>query len=196
MGEERETPPGETAQGQGTGDGGSLPQSRLRRASSLVRGSQEMGEERETPPGGTAEGQEAQEPVAPAAAQVRAHFDALTAQAAELQKTFPGFSLAEELKNPVFLRMTAPGISIPLADAYYAVHHKELQTAAMQVTAQVTAQKLAASVQAGTLRPDESGGAQAPSVTAFNYASASRQQREALKQRIRAAAAQGKRIFP
>ena len=127
---------------------------------------------------------------------LRTHFDALTTQAAALQKTFPGFSLEDELKNPVFLRMTAPDVNIPLADAYYALHHKELQAAAMQVTAQLTAQKLAASVQAGALRPDETGSAQAPSVTAFSYASASRRQREALKQKIRNAAALGKRIFP
>nr|DAI86512.1 MAG TPA: portal protein [Caudoviricetes sp.] len=49
-----DTPSG-GAEGRETGDGGSLPQSRLRRAGSLVRGSQGMGEESDTLSGGTAE---------------------------------------------------------------------------------------------------------------------------------------------
>ena len=42
----------------------------------------------------------------------------------------------------------------------------------------------------------QEGQAQAPSVTTFDYAHASREQREALKRQIREAAARGEKIYP
>ena len=67
----------------------------------------------------------------------------------------------------------------------------------MEITAQRTAEQMANSIRSGQARPVENGtSAQAPSNTTFDYAHASREQRDALKRRIREAAAQGKKLYP
>ena len=126
-----------------------------------------------------------------------AHIRMLEQQGGAMKAAFPGFDLRRELQNPVFARMTSPNVGISVEDAYYAVHRREIQTAAMQVTAQKTAQKISNAIQAGQRRPAENGtSGQAASVTTFDYSKASRTQREALKQRIRAAAARGEKLYP
>ena len=124
---------------------------------------------------------------------IEQHIQKLEQQGDELKKMFPTFDLKTELQNPAFARMTSPNIGISVEDAYYAVHRNEIQTAAMQATAQRTAQKISNSIQAGSRRPVENGtSSQAPSVTTFDYRNASREQREALKKRIRS----GEKIYP
>ena len=121
------------------------------------------------------------------------HIQKLEQQGEAMKKVFPNFDLRKELQNPTFARMTAPNIGLSVEDAYYAVHRQELQTAAMQVAAQKTAQKISNDIQAGSRRPNENGtSGQAPSVTTFDYRSMSPQQREALKKRIRS----GEKIYP
>ena len=129
---------------------------------------------------------------------LRDHFLSLEQQGEALKKVFPNFDLRTELQNPVFARMTAPGTGImSVEDAYKAVHRKELEAAQSQVIAQQTAQKISNAIQAGSRRPDENGtSGQSASVTAFNYAKASKAQRDALKQQIRAAAARGEKLYP
>ena len=128
---------------------------------------------------------------------IQQHIVKLEQQGEALKKVFPNFDLRTELQNPAFARMTSPNVGISVEDAYYAVHRNEIQAAAMQVTAQKTAEKISNAIQAGSRRPDESGASsQAPSVNTFNYRNASRDQREALKQRIRAAAARGEKLYP
>lgn len=128
---------------------------------------------------------------------VMQHIQRLEQQGEELKKTFPSFDLRKELQNPAFARMTAPNVGVSVEDAYYAVHRNEIQAAAMQVTAQKTAQKISNAIQAGTRRPDENGtSGQAASVTTFNYRNASIEQRNALKKRIREAAARGEKLYP
>lgn len=125
------------------------------------------------------------------------HITRMEQQGQELKKTFPNFDLRTELQNPVFARMTAPNVGISVEDAYYAVHRNEIQKAAMQVTAQKTAEKISNAIQAGSLRPDENGiSGQAPSVTTFDYRNASKEQRDELKRQIRAAAARGEKLYP
>ncbi len=126
------------------------------------------------------------------------HMEKLESQGRELKKIFPSFDLRHELQNPAFRRMTAPGNGImSVEDAYRAVHRKEIDSAAMQVVAQKTAQKISNAIQSGSRRPDEAGTqSQAPSVTTFNYRNASKEEREALKQRIRSAAARGEKLYP
>ena len=125
------------------------------------------------------------------------HIAKLEQQGEAMKAMFPGFDLRKELQNPAFARMTAPNVGISVEDAYYAVHRNEIQTAAMQVTAQRAAQKISNSIQAGQRRPDENGtSGQAPSVTTFDYRNASKEQREALKRRIYEAHAQGKKLYP
>ena len=124
---------------------------------------------------------------------IQQHFAKLEQQAEEMKKVFPNFDLRSELQNPNFVRMTSPNVGISVEDAYYACHRKELQTAAMQVAAQKTAQKISNDIQAGNRRPSENGtSGQAPSVTTFDYRSASPEQRAALKARIRS----GEKIYP
>ena len=125
------------------------------------------------------------------------HFINLERQGEDMKRVFPNFDLQKELENPAFFRMTSPNVGISVEDAYYAIHRNEIQTAAMQVTAQKTAQKISNSIQAGSRRPDESGiSGQAPSVTTFDYRNASAEQRAALKKRIREASARGEKLYP
>lgn len=126
-----------------------------------------------------------------------AHMEILQQQGEALKKTFPSFDLATEMQNPTFSRMTSPSGGVSVEDAYYAIHRKEIQQAAMQVAAQKTAEQMSNAIRSGQNRPVENGTqAQAPSVTAFDYAHASREQREALKRQIREAAARGQKIYP
>ena len=128
---------------------------------------------------------------------IRNHYAGLEQQAKEFQKVIPNFDLATELKNPAFLRMTAPNVGISVRDAYYAVHHDEMQTAAMQATAKATAQNISQNIQARQRRPDENGiSGQAPSATTFDYSKASPEQREAFKRDLRARMARGEKVYP
>lgn len=127
----------------------------------------------------------------------RFHFAELERQAQTLRRTFPQFDLRAELRNPVFARMTAPGVGIGVEDAYYAVHRKELQASAMREASDKTAEMLASAIRSGSRRPIESGAsAQAPSVSAFDYAKASREQRESFKKDLRARIARGEKVYP
>ena len=128
---------------------------------------------------------------------IQQHLIKLEQQGEALKKLFPNFDLRTELQNPAFARMTSPDIGIRVEDAYYAVHRNEIQTASMQIAAQKTAEKLSNAIQSGSRRPDESGvSSQAPSVSTFDYRTASREQREAIKKRIRDAAARGEKLYP
>lgn len=128
---------------------------------------------------------------------IQDHIMGLKRQAEELKKVFPKFDLSTELKNPTFVRMTAPNIGLSLEDAYYAVHRKELQTAAMHATAQATRQQISNAIQANGRRPQENGtSGQAPSVTHFDYSKASKEQRQALKDFIKSEARQGRKVYP
>ena len=127
----------------------------------------------------------------------RLHFADLERQARALRETFPDFDLRAELRNPVFARMTAPGVGIAVEDAYYAIHRKEIHAAAMREASEKTAEKLASAIRAGSRRPNESGAsAQAPSVSTFDYARADREQREAFKKDLLARMARGEKVYP
>ena len=124
---------------------------------------------------------------------IQQHIVKLEQQGEALKKVFPNFDLRTELKNPAFARMTSPNVGVSVEDAYYAVHRNEIMRGAMQVTAQKVTQKISNDIQAGSRRPNENGtSGQAPSVTTFDYRNASREQREALKKRIRS----GEKIYP
>ena len=128
---------------------------------------------------------------------IQQHFVRLEQQAEAMKKVFPNFDLRKELQNPAFARMTSPNVGISVEDAYYAIHRNEIQTAAMQVTAQKTAEKISNAIASGSRRPDESGtSSQAPSVSTFDYAKASREQREAFKRDLRERMARGEKVYP
>lgn len=125
----------------------------------------------------------------------RGHMEGLRQQEAALKEVVPGFELRRELRNPLFARLTSPGVGLSVEDAFYAVHRRELQHRSMQVAAQRTRQLISNAIQSGIRRPEEAG-TQAPTLTRFDYRSASPQQRQALKQEIRRAAAEGRKVYP
>ena len=124
---------------------------------------------------------------------IAGHMEKLRRQGDAMKETHPGFDLAAELRNPAFARLVGPGTDLSVEDAYYAIHRRELQAEA----ARATARKLSNAIRSGSLRPEEGGAAaQSPAVTAFDYSRATKQQREELKARIRAAAAKGEKLYP
>lgn len=128
---------------------------------------------------------------------IQDHIMGLERQAEELKKVFPKFDLRTELRNPTFARMTAPNSGLSLEDAYYAIHRKELQTAAMQATAQATRQQISNAIQANGRRPQENGtSGQAPSVTHFDYSKASPEQRKQFKAYLESERAAGRKVYP
>ena len=125
------------------------------------------------------------------------HFEKLEQQAQKMKEVFPKFELRAEMQNPTFVRMTSPSVGLSVEDAYYAIHRNEIQTAAMQAAAQQTAEKISKSIQSGSRRPEENGtSGNAPSVSTFDYRNASKEQRDALKQAIRRAGAEGRKLYP
>lgn len=128
---------------------------------------------------------------------IRDHVNKVKDQAAELKKLFPGFDLQKEMKDPRFVRMTAPGSGLSVQDAYYAIHREELQMATAQATFNAASKKISNAIQSGARRPAENGtSAQAPSVTTFDYSKASKAQRDAFKEHLRREAAQGRKVYP
>ena len=125
------------------------------------------------------------------------HMLKLDQQANALKAVVPNFDLRTEMQNPTFARLTSPSVGLSVEDAFYAVHRKEMQQQSMQVAAQQTKQMISNAIQSGTNRPDETGtAAQAPSVTKFDYKNATTAQRKALKDEIRRAAAEGRKLYP
>lgn len=121
------------------------------------------------------------------------HFRHLQAQSALLRQTVPDFDLERELENPAFVRLTAPGVGVSLEDAYYTLHRREIEDSALQEKTR----QISNAIRSGSLRPEENGTlTHVPAVTTFDYRSASRDQREALKKQIRMAAARGEKIYP
>lgn len=128
---------------------------------------------------------------------LRDHYDGLVRQAEQLREKYPDFQLSRELADPVFLRLTAPETGISLEDAYYTVHRREIQHSAVEEAARQAACRISNAIRSGTARPVENGtAAPAATVTAFDYRSATPQQRNALKARIRQAVARGEKIYP
>lgn len=124
--------------------------------------------------------------------QVADHYGALQTQAAELAKRIPGFDLDAELQNDAFAEMTRPGSKVTVEQAYYALHPEFRQREIESVAAKAK-EAVSASVRAGATRPTENG-TQAASVGAISYRNMSKEDREALKQRIRAAGARGEHL--
>ena len=126
-----------------------------------------------------------------------AHFLGLEQQAEAMREVFPDFDLRAALHDPAFARMTAPDVGIRVEDAWYALHRNEIQSAAMQVAAQRTAQMISDQIRSGRMRPVENGSQpQGAGLTVFDYRAATPAQRSALKKRIREAASRGEKIYP
>lgn len=126
---------------------------------------------------------------------IREHLIDLERQGERLKQMYPNFDLRTEMTNPTFVRLTAPNSGLSVEDAYFAIHRAEMQQATAQATAQAVSAKLANSIASGTRRPVENGTSSAVNTT-FDYSKASREEREALKARIRQAAARGEKLYP
>lgn len=81
------------------------------------------------------------------------HQAKMKAEADELRKEFPEFSLEREMENPRFAAMVAPSGGFSVADAYYALHRKEIR----EQVAQQVQQALSRSIQSGRQIPAENG---------------------------------------
>ena len=128
------------------------------------------------------------------AQQARDHMSRLTAQANELRTEFPEFNLERELQNDTFVRLTAPNSGLSVKDAFYAIHHKEIEAAKQQKLTQQAMAAATASVRAGQSRPKENGSTTPATITRVPPAQRSKAEREELKRRINAAAANGKKL--
>ncbi len=126
-----------------------------------------------------------------------AHIRNLQQQEQAFKAIVPDFDLRQELRNPLFARLTAPGVGLSVEDAFYAVHRRSMQEQSMQAAAQQASRMISNAIASGSRRPEESGtAAQAPSVSRFDYRNATPEQRKALKDAIRTAAAEGRKIYP
>ncbi len=125
------------------------------------------------------------------------HMAGLRAQAEDLKKVFPNFDLDAEMdSNETFRKLTGPG-GVSVADAYWALHHQEIQTASMQAAVQQGQKKAAAAIQSGMARPKENGASsQAPSVTTFDFSRATAADKARIRAEMQRAAANGQRVTP
>lgn len=113
-------------------------------------------------------------------------FGEIARQAEDLKSLYPEFDLQQEMENPEFQRLTW-GAGVPLQTAYEVIHRDELLPAAMQYTAQRTAEKISNSIQSGIKRPAEGGiSDQSASLTGGKRPRDwSKEEREAIRNRVR-----------
>lgn len=92
------------------------------------------------------------------------HMQKLTREAEEVRKVYPQFDLYKELNDPRFRRMTSPSGGVSVSDAFYALHHAELEQAQMQFAIDRTKMQMSQSIQAGQRMPAENSVQQTPSL--------------------------------
>ena len=126
---------------------------------------------------------------------ILAHLRSLHAQAEELRRDFPDFDLGEALRDPAFLRLTAPALGVGVREAYYALNRPRLDELAAARAAEESRALLARSVAEGARRPREGGG-QSGAAVAADYRSLPRAEQQRLKERILRAASRGEKIYP
>ena len=85
------------------------------------------------------------------------HYMNLTRQAEELKKKFPDFDLDKELQDENFLRLTSPQVNIPVEQAYFSLHYKELAPQMMAYGMQRAKNQMAQTIMANGNRPREGG---------------------------------------
>ena len=124
------------------------------------------------------------------------HLRSLQAQAEELRRDFPDFDLDAALRDPAFLRLTAPALGVGVREAFYALNRPRLDELAAARAAEESRALLARAVSGGARRPREGGGSGAAALLRSDYAALPRERQLALKQRIREAAARGEKMYP
>lgn len=129
--------------------------------------------------------EEAQKPAPPS---LRAHFARLCAEADALHRADPDFDLDSALRDPAFVRLTAPDVGVPVADAWYALHRREYADALRRESLE----QAAAAVASGSLRPREGGRASGGELLGTDPRHMTAAQRAELRDRIK----RGERVYP
>ncbi len=127
---------------------------------------------------------------------LRAHYDALIAQAEALRRESPDFDFASALRDPDFVRLTAPVMRLGVSDAWAALHRAEREREAEKRGAAQAREAYVKAASSGALRPREGGGLASTALIKSDYAALSRPEQLAFKQRIREAAARGEKVYP
>ena len=117
---------------------------------------------------------------------LRQHFESLARQAEELKQIYPDFDLRKEMENETFRRLTAPNSGLRVQDAFYAIHHEQLEPQAMAYGFQRAQQQLSQTIQANRARPVEGAmkGGQ-PANVAVDPKSMTREERQKMIERAR-----------
>ena len=124
------------------------------------------------------------------------HFASLCAQAEALREEVPDFDLGAALRDPAFLRLTAPALGVGVREAWAALHRGEIESRAARRGAEEARRQLALAAASGSLRPREGGGLGAAALTRSDYRALSREAQQSLKRRILDAAARGEKVYP
>lgn len=127
-------------------------------------------------------------PPSPESPLLRAHFARLCAEADALHRADPGFDLDSALRDPAFVRLTAPDVGVPVADAWYALHRREYA----ETLRRESLEQAAAAVASGSLRPREGGRASGGELLGTDPRRMTAAQRAELRDRIK----RGERVYP
>ena len=115
------------------------------------------------------------------------HYNRLAQQADRFKQVFPGFDLDTELQNPNFLRLTGPNVGLSVEDAFYAVHHNEINPQIMAAGISRAKTQISQSIQANGSRPVEGAMSsnQAASNVSFDPHKLTKAEREEIRERVR-----------
>ncbi|MCR5566199.1 MAG: hypothetical protein K6F61_05055 [Clostridiales bacterium] len=117
---------------------------------------------------------------------MRQHFQNLAQQGEEMKKIYPDFDLRREMENETFRRLVAPNSGLKVSDAFFAVHHAELEPQAMAYGYQRAQQQISNTLQANRARPVEGPLKKGQSANvAIDPKAMSRKERENLIERAR-----------
>ena len=119
---------------------------------------------------------------------LRAHFARLCAEADAPHRADPGFDLDSALRDPAFVRLTAPDVGVPVADAWYAPHRREYA----ETLRRESLEQAAAAVASGSLRPREGGRASGGEPLGTDPRRMTAAQRAEPRDRIK----RGERVYP
>ena len=119
---------------------------------------------------------------------LRAHLARLCAEADALHRADPGFDLDSALRDPAFVRLTAPDVGVPVADAWYALHRREYA----ETLRRESLEQAAAAVASGSMRPREGGRTSGGELLGTDPRHMTAAQRAELRDRIK----RGERVYP
>lgn len=89
----------------------------------------------------------------------RNHISNLISQSEKFKEQFPAFDLEKEMANPNFKKLVDPpqfnGSGLPVDQAYFALHHKEIMQQSLQSAVNQAVAKTANSIQMNKERPTE-----------------------------------------